>query len=178
MSGWGPGAAAVLLLLAGTGIAAGAPPSTSALGTARAGDAAPEAGPSLADDGALLLRVFLRDGTSLVSYGEFARVNDRVIFSLPTASAPNPPLQLVNLPAERVDWERTTRYAERARAARYFATRAEQDFIALSNSVSRTLNEVAFAPDAAARLEIVERARRTLADWPRQHFNYKSAEVR
>jgi len=176
MNGWGPGAAAALLLLAGTGIAA--PPSTSARGMARAGDAVQEASPPSADDGALLLRVFLRDGSSLVSYGEFARVNDRVIFSLPTASTPNPPLQLVNLPADRVDWERTTRYAERARAARYIATRAEQDFIALSNSVSRTLNEVAFAPDAAARLELVERARRTLADWPRQHFNYKSAEVR
>ena len=56
-----------------------------------------------AGDEATLLRVFLIDGTSLVSYGEPARVNDRVIFSIPTATTPSPPLQLVNLPAARVD---------------------------------------------------------------------------
>ena len=31
---------------------------------------------------ASLFRIFLRDGTTLVSYGEFARVDDRVIFSM------------------------------------------------------------------------------------------------
>jgi len=45
-------------------------------------------------DEATLLRVFLIDGTSLVSYGEPARVSDRVIFSMPTATTPNPPLHL------------------------------------------------------------------------------------
>src|SRR5439155_7971118 len=50
-----------------------------------------------ANDDATLLRVFLTDGTSLVSYGEPARVGDRIIFSMPTAAIPNPPLQLVNL---------------------------------------------------------------------------------
>src|SRR3954464_3120514 len=45
-----------------------------------------------------LLRVFLTDGTSLVSYGEPARVNERVVFLMPTTTAPNPPLHLVNLP--------------------------------------------------------------------------------
>ena len=56
--------------------------------------AAAAAGP----DDVTLLRVFLTDGTSLVSYGEPARVADRVIFSMPTATTPNPPLHLVNLP--------------------------------------------------------------------------------
>ena len=56
--------------------------------------AAAAAGP----DDVTLLRVFLTDGTSLVSYGEPARVSDRVIFSMPTATTPNPPLHLVNLP--------------------------------------------------------------------------------
>ena len=67
------------------------------------------------DDDATLLRVFLRDGTSLVSYGEFARVADRVVFSLPTSTLPNPSLQLVNIPAGRIDWDRTNQYAEAAR---------------------------------------------------------------
>jgi hypothetical protein len=131
-----------------------------------------------AADDATLLRVFLRDGGSLVSYGEFARVADRVIFSLPTATTVNPPLQLVNISADRVDWERTNRYADRARAARYVATQAESDYVALSNSVSRTLNEVAYTPDAKKRLAIVEGARKTLAEWPHAHFNYRLAEVR
>ena len=128
-------------------------------------------------DDATLLRVFLRDGTSLVSYGEFARVADRVIFSLPTSGSDNPPLQLVNIPAERVDWDRTNRYADSARAARYVATQAENDYLTLTVRVSKTLNEVAFTSDSAHRLAIVEDARKALADWPQNHFNYKVDEV-
>ena len=133
---------------------------------------------SNAADDATLLRVFLRDGTSLVSYGEFARVSDRVIFSLPTESTPNPPLQLVNIPADRVDWDRTSRYAESARTARYVATRAEDDYVGLSNAVARALNEVTFATDSTRRLEIAEGARKMLAEWPANHFHYRQAEVR
>src|SRR5262245_62570022 len=117
-------------------------------------------GPSAAAaDDATLLRVFLRDGTSLVSYGEFARVADRVIFSLPTSASDNPPLQLVNIPADRVDWDRTNRYADSARAARYLATQAESDYLTLSVRVSKALNEVAFTTDSAKRLAVVEDAR-------------------
>ncbi len=128
---------------------------------------------SAADDDATLLRVFLRDGTSLVSYGEFARVADRVIFSLPTSALPNPLLQLVNIPADRIDWDRTNRYADAARAARYTATRAESDYLAISNSVARTLNDVAATADPIKRLAMVEGARKTLAEWPQSHFNYR-----
>ncbi|HYC47010.1 MAG TPA: hypothetical protein VED01_16160, partial [Burkholderiales bacterium] len=32
---------------------------------------------------AALFRLFLTDGTAMVSYGEYARVDDRVIFSMP-----------------------------------------------------------------------------------------------
>ncbi len=134
--------------------------------------------PSVAADEATLLRVFLWDGTSLVSYGEFARVADRVVFSMPTASAPNPALQLVNMLANRVDWERTNRYADAARAARYLATQAENDYVALSNAVAAALNDVAFTTDPARRLAIVESARKTLAEWPQDHFNYRISDVR
>src|SRR3954466_6683308 len=90
-----------------------------------------------------LLRVFLTDGTSLVSYGEPARVNERVVFLMPTTTAPNPPLHLVNLPVQRVDWDRTSRYAATARASHYIATQAESDYAALSSDVVSTLNEIA-----------------------------------
>jgi hypothetical protein len=135
--------------------------------------------PVRADEPAVtLLRVFLTDGTSLVSFGEPARVNDRVIFSMPTDPTPNPPLHLVSLPMARVDWERTTRYASAARASHYIATQAESDYASLSNDVASTLNEVATTAAPSQRVAIVQHARKTLADWPENHFNYRAAEVR
>ena len=126
-----------------------------------------------APDNVTLLRVFLNDGTSLVSYGEPARVDDRVIFSMPTETTPNPPLHLINLPIDRVDWDRTNRYASAARLSHYVRTKAEDDYAALSNQVATTLNQVAHTPDPVQRLAIVEEARRTLADWPENHYGYR-----
>src|SRR5258706_16327375 len=83
---------------------------------------------SAAADNATMFRVFLNDGSSLVSYGEIARVADHVVFSMPTGSTPNPPLQLVNIAADRVDWNRTDGYAATARAMHYVATQAENDY--------------------------------------------------
>ena len=60
------------------------------------------AAPSYADQApadASLYRVFLNDGTTLVSYGEFARVADRVVVSLPLGTA----LHLLSIPADTVD---------------------------------------------------------------------------
>ena len=133
---------------------------------------------SASADEPTLLRVFLTDGTSLVSYGEPARVSERVVFLMPTTAAPNPPLHLVNLPIGRVDWDRTSRYAATARASHYVATQAESDYAALSNDVVSTLNEIATTAAPSDRLAIVLRARKTLADWPLSHFNYRAAEVR
>src|SRR5882757_3199165 len=107
-----------------------------------------------AADEVTLLRVFLTDGTSLVSYGEPARAGDRIVFSMPTATTPNPPLHLVNLPIERVDWERTSRYAANARATQYVSTQAESDYASLSNDVASTLNEVALTAEPSQRLAI------------------------
>src|SRR5262245_10617258 len=80
-----------------------------------------------------LFRVFLKDGTTLISYGELARVGNRVVFSMPTsASMDNPNLHLVDISSDRVDWVRTTNYAESARATRYLETRAETDYTKLT----------------------------------------------
>ena len=134
--------------------------------------------PAAAADEVTLLRVFLTDGSSMVSFGEPARVGDRVIFSMPTASTPESPLQLIDIPAGRVDWDRTNRYAASARASHYVETQAESDYATLSIDVTQTLNDVALTTDPAKRLAIVERARRVLSDWPQTHFNYRAAEVR
>lgn len=131
-----------------------------------------------ADNNASEFRVFLKDGTSLVSFGEFARVDDRVVFSMPTStSADDPQLQLINLSADHVDWEKTSRYAESVRSARYMATQAEAHYTMLTAEIAQAINDVQSTPDPARRLMIVERARRTLADWPASHFNYKQTEV-
>jgi hypothetical protein len=133
---------------------------------------------ALADDEATVFRVFLKDGMSLVSYGEFARVDDRVVFSMPTSASVNDPqLQLVTVSADHIDWDRTTRYAEAARSARYMVTQAEAHYAMLTAEIGQALNDVSLTTDPARRLEIVERARRTLGDWPASHFNYKQAEV-
>ena len=131
----------------------------------------------VAADAATLFRVFLKDGHSLVSYGEFARVGDRVVFSMPTAASSDAPLHLVDIPADRVDWPRTEQYAASARADRYIETRAEDDYTTLTNEVARTLNEVALTTDASKRLAIVQGARKALAAWPGAHFNYRWEDV-
>src|SRR6266699_3694702 len=129
-------------------------------------------------DDATLFRVFLKDGGSLVSYGEVARVGDQVVFSMPTGAGTPPPLHLTSLAADRIDWPRTERYALSARSGRYIETQAENDYTDLSNQVAQTLNEVGQTSDPARRLDLVERARRTLVAWPSDHFNYREADVR
>src|SRR6266545_106219 len=101
-----------------------------------------------AAEDATLLRVFLTDGTSLVSYGEPARVGDRIVFSMPIGTGPAPQLQLIDMPASRVNWDRTTRYAASARATHYLQTQAENDYAALSNEVAATLNDVTQSTDS------------------------------
>jgi hypothetical protein len=132
---------------------------------------------AFAEDEALY-RVFLTDGTALLSYGEPALVGDRVVFPMPTAAIPNPPLHLMDLSAARVDWPRTTRYTEAARAARYVETQAELDYAALSNRMTEALNQITQIDDAARRLAIAESARKMLAAWPATHYNYRLNEVR
>jgi hypothetical protein len=134
-------------------------------------------GAALADE-ATLQRVFLLDGTALVSYGEPARVGDRVVFSMPTAAASDAPLHLVNLPAARVDWARTGRYAEAARAKHYLETRAETDYAALAGRLTETLDAITRSDDPARRLALALEVRKELASWPASHFNYRLDEVR
>jgi hypothetical protein len=132
---------------------------------------------SAADD-ATMFRVFLKDGRSLVSYGEVARVESRVVFSMPLSTGAKPALRLVDIPADQVDWDRTERYAATARSGRYLETQAEIDYTALSNQITQTLNAVGETTDTTRRLELVQQARRALADWPVNHYNYREADIR
>jgi hypothetical protein len=133
--------------------------------------------PAAATPPAPLFRVILNDGTALVSFGEFTRVGDRVVFSMPLDSPRGERLQLVNLPAAVVNWESTDQYAAATRYARYVATRAESDYAVLTGQVASALNEIALAKDPARRLQIADQTRRMLAAWPVEHYGYRSADV-
>jgi hypothetical protein len=129
--------------------------------------------------GATLYRIFLNAGGSLVSYGEFVRLDDRVVFSLPLGAAPEEPeLHLVTIPADEVNWPNTEQYAHSARYDQYVATRAEADFSTMSAAVARALNEIALAPDPARRLQLATEARGVLEAWPRTHLGYRAADIR
>jgi len=131
------------------------------------------------EDASNLFRIFLADGRVLTAYGEWARVDDRVVFSMPTRRGdPAAELHLITIPAVEVNWERTERYATAVRAQRYASTRGDADYARLSDDVARALNEIATLPDPGARLLRAEQARKTLADWPGAHFGYRALEVR
>jgi hypothetical protein len=135
-------------------------------------------GSAAAATGAMLFRLFLTDGTSIVSYGEFARVDDRVIFSMVMGGSAEPRLHAATLPASAVDWARTDRHAASTRYQWYAETRGEDDFLRLSNDVAAVLNQVLQASDRAQALEVALRARATLAEWPRAHYGYRQRDVR
>jgi hypothetical protein len=137
-------------------------------------------GGALAQDGATsFFRIFLTDGTTLTSYGDFARVGERVVFSLPLGDLQGEPrLHLASIPADRVDWQTTERYREATRAAQYAATRGDEDFAVLSSEVARLLNDIALTPDPRKRLQIAASARAQLAAWPAQHYGYRVDEIR
>jgi hypothetical protein len=126
----------------------------------------------------VLYRLFLIDGTALVSYGEFSRVADRVVFSLPLGqAAESPDLQLVSIPESSVDWERTDQYSNAVRAQRYGETRGEEDFALLGGRVTEALNLIALTRDPARRLAMALEARGNLARWPAQNFGYRASDV-
>ena len=125
-----------------------------------------------------LYRVFLRDGSTLVSYGEFARVGDRVVVSLPlggTDAAPE--LQLLSLPSDAVDWEKTDAYADSARAARYAQTRGPDDFALLSNAVTVALSDIALTPDPQRKAAMAAEARQNVMTWAAEHYGYRARDV-
>ena len=130
-----------------------------------------------------LFRVFLNDGTAIVSYGEYARVGDRLVFSMPIGavdpgSSSTPVLHVVNLPLSAVNWPATAQYADSARFAHYMKTKAESDYAALAGDVAATLNAIVVAKDPKTRLEMAVSARRRLATWPRDHYGYRADDVR
>ena len=124
-------------------------------------------------------RIFLTDGTPILSFGEFARANGRVVFTIPIGSPANPErIQVVSLPDSVVDWDRTDRYTDAVRLQFYASARGEDDYAALTGAVARALGEIAFVGDPSSKLAIAADIRRQLLEWPAAHLGYRSADVR
>lgn len=126
-----------------------------------------------------LFRLFMLDGTTFVSYGEFVRLDESVIFSMPVGGPPDQPrLQVATVQAALVDWTRTERYAASARFQRYAETRGEEDYQQLSNEVADALNTIALTTDRQQALAVAERVQQMVAAWPQQHYGYRHNDVR
>jgi len=130
-------------------------------------------------DAGAVFRVFLKNGQALPSYGESAIVGDRIVFTLLVGAADaHPTVQLMSLPADRVDLVRTRRYADAMRARHYAATRGEVDYAAMTQEVQRTLAQLTSIQEPKKRLEIAEQARARLLDWATGTYGYRATEVR
>jgi hypothetical protein len=137
------------------------------------------ASPASAAGEVTLFKLYLLDGTVLTSYGEFARVADTVVFSMPVGGGTTDPrIHVTSVKAALVDWPRTDRYAVSARYQRYADTRGEEDFRILSNEVAVVLNEIALSTNRQQALALAEQVRRTVADWPRNHYGYRQNDIR
>ena len=132
--------------------------------------------PASAD--ASLYRVFLRDGSTLLSYGEFARVSDRIVISVPLGDTPaGPDLHLVSIPSESVDWEKTDAYADSVRAARYAGTRGPDDFALLNSAVTIALSDINLTKDPDRKIAMAGEARQNVTRWIAEHYGYRAEEV-
>ena len=156
---------------------------TSAISLVRvAAEPAQTQSPSLeqgtAPDPGPIFRVFLTNGTALASYGEYAVVDDRVIFTLVVGDGGlKTQYQLISLPATTVDLPRTLRYRDGVRAARYAGTRGETDYAAMTAEVERSLDELMKIADPKVRLAAAEEAKRRLLAWSQQHYNYRAKDI-
>ena len=97
-------------------------------------------------------RLFLQDGTVVTCLGEYARVGERVVFTMPIGAESQ--AELASLPVSAVDWTKTDRYTESLRATRYADSRGEGDFADLAGDVARVLNEIALSDGAPRRLQL------------------------
>ena len=127
---------------------------------------------------AQLFRIFLRDGGSLVSYGEFARVGGRVLIQVPVGDvSAEPKLQVLSIDDALIDWPSTEIYADAVRGKQYAESRGENDFALLTGQVTIALNDIALTKDPARRLAMAQEARGNLAAWPSKNYGFKAVEV-
>lgn len=124
-------------------------------------------------------RVFLKGGDPLPSYGEAAIVGDRVIFTLLVGGETDirRRYQLVDLPTDEVDLDRTVAYANALRGAHYAATRGEAEYAEMAAAISRALDTLPSIADPVERLQAGELAHERMREWSRRSYGYRAEDV-
>ena len=146
---------------------------TGASVSARVQEPAPALTPSV-----VVFRIFMKDGRTLASYGEYACVGDRIIFSLAVGDLGSTALPLVSVPLSSVDVGRTEQYAEAVRGAQFAASRGPREYEALTTEVSKAVEAVYRMPDAGARLVLAQNIRAKLVTWAAASHGYRAGDVR
>lgn len=124
-----------------------------------------------------VFRVFLKDGTALACWGEYARVNDRLVLTVPVGKGSRTAYEFVSIPVAKVDMPRTERYAEAVRAAQFAANRGAAEYKTLSERLAEQLANIASLQDPKERLASAESARQELLDWAGSSHGYRAKEV-
>jgi hypothetical protein len=124
-------------------------------------------------------RIYLRDGRVLTSYGEYARVDDDLVFVVTQGQAGGVETRdLITVPVAKVDMDRTAEYARALRVAKYGSTRGENEYLELTADIARALAELEASTDQDRRLGIAQVARARLATWSEEHYGYRASELR
>lgn len=124
-----------------------------------------------------VFRVFLKDGTALASWGEYAHVGDQLVLTLPVGAGARRTYEFVSLPVSSVDMAKTERYAEAVRAAQFASTRGGAEYAALRDRLAKQLAAIPLLPDATERIAAAESARQQLLDWASTSHGYRAREV-
>lgn len=130
-----------------------------------------------ADVPAPVFRVFLKDGTALACWGEYAAVGDTLVLTIPVGAGAKRTYEFVSLPISSIDMPRTERYAEAVRAAQFASTRGAAEYAELRDRLAKQLAAIPLLPDSGERIAAAESARQQLLDWANTSHGYRAKEV-
>ena len=133
--------------------------------------------PAAADVTAPVFRVFLKDGTALACWGEYAEVGETLVLTIPVGAGAKRTYEFVSLPISSIDMPRTERYAEAVRAAQFASTRGATEYAELRDRLAKQLAAIPLLPDSGERIAAAESARQQLLDWANTSHGYRAREV-
>ena len=130
--------------------------------------------------GAALYRVFLRDGSTLLSYGEFARVADRVVMSVPLGQRrPVRTCSSQHSGRRRSTGRRPTRTPIRCARRDTPATRGPDEFALLSaRGLDARSTDIALTTDPGRKIAMAVEARQNVTRWVAEHYGYRAERRR
>ena len=125
-----------------------------------------------------VFRIFLHDGRVLSTYGEPAQVNGDLVFVVTqgvkgVAEAHD----LITVPVDKVNMERTAEYAAALRSARYGATRGEREYKEFTADIARMMAALEASDDKDHRIGIAQVARSRIMSWSESHYGYRATEL-